>query len=178
MKTHIRSVIKILDEEFGRQDQIRGVEIGVWKGELSERLLLEFPKLTLYLVDPWDDVEQVTMQKNKREVVAAKMSAFNRMRQFLSRAVILQITSVQASKEMWGGTLDFAFIDANHRSVKEDISVWLPHIKSGGILCGHDYNGVGDRRHGWGVKRDVDEAFNSRVNVMPGLVWWARKGNK
>lgn len=38
-------------------------------------------------------------------------------------------------------SLDFVFIDAGHdyTSVKKDIDAWLPKVKSGGILAGHDF---------------------------------------
>jgi len=73
--------------------------------------------------------------------------------------------------------LDFVFIDANHmyEPVKEDIEAWYPLIRKDGIISGHDYNGMGDKRRGWGVKRAVDERFGNNVNVLPGLVWWADK---
>jgi len=36
---------------------------------------------------------------------------------------------------------DFIFIDGDHSydSCKEDINMWLPKIKQGGIIAGHDY---------------------------------------
>lgn len=53
-------------------------------------------------------------------------------------------------------SLDFVFIDADHayENVKRDINAWLPKIKSGGILAGHDYISTHS-----GVKRAVDELF-------------------
>ena len=43
-------------------------------------------------------------------------------------------------------SLDFVFIDGNHwyDYVKKDIEAWLPKIKKGGMISGHDYeeNGV------------------------------------
>lgn len=51
-------------------------------------------------------------------------------------------------------SIDFCFIDASHEyeDVKADIEAWLPKIKSGGILAGHDYDIV------WqGVIKAVDE---------------------
>ncbi|MBT5491708.1 class I SAM-dependent methyltransferase, partial [bacterium] len=38
-------------------------------------------------------------------------------------------------------TLDFIYIDANHtyESAKEDIQLWYPKIKVGGMISGHDY---------------------------------------
>lgn len=38
------------------------------------------------------------------------------------------------------GTVDFCFLDADHvyDSVKKDILAWLPKMKKGGIISGHD----------------------------------------
>lgn len=55
-------------------------------------------------------------------------------------------------------SLDFVFIDANHtyEYVKKDIEAWLPKIKKGGIIGGHDFN-----IFYWpGVVQAVTEKFN------------------
>jgi predicted O-methyltransferase YrrM len=51
---------------------------------------------------------------------------------------------------------DLVFIDANHsyKNVKNDILCWLPKLKQGGTISGHDYCDA------WpGVKQAVDEIF-------------------
>ena len=66
-------------------------------------------------------------------------------------------TSVDAAKLYENNSLDFVFIDADHsyESVREDIDAWLPKIKKGGIISGHDYS-----EHWPGVVKAVDETFN------------------
>jgi predicted O-methyltransferase YrrM len=51
------------------------------------------------------------------------------------------MTSEQAAHAMPDNTLDFCYIDADHSydGVKKDLNIWLPKVKSGGIICGHDY---------------------------------------
>ena len=51
------------------------------------------------------------------------------------------MTSEQAALAMPDETLDFCYIDADHRyeAVKRDIEMWLPKVKHGGVICGHDY---------------------------------------
>jgi len=64
--------------------------------------------------------------------------------------------SVDLSKRFEDGYFDFVFIDANHEyeAVKADITAYLPKVKPGGVLAGHDYHPVEHE-----VKRAVDELF-------------------
>ena len=67
-----------------------------------------------------------------------------------------------------GGYFDFVYIDADHTydMVKKDIELWLPLVKKGGVIGGHDY-GFPDEAVRWGgVQRAVDEKFEgSRIEV-------------
>jgi predicted O-methyltransferase YrrM len=60
---------------------------------------------------------------------------------FEERALMLRMYSSQAAKLFPDGSLDFIYIDANHKYdyVKEDIELWWPKLKSGGMISGHDY---------------------------------------
>jgi len=42
---------------------------------------------------------------------------------------------------IWVGSIDFLFVDADHEyvSVKQDLAVWWPRLRSGGLLAGDDY---------------------------------------
>jgi hypothetical protein len=68
--------------------------------------------------------------------------------------VALRLTSVEASKRFKDNSIDLIFIDADHayESIREDIQSWLPKVKKGGIICGHDYSGQEK-----GVIKAVDE---------------------
>ena len=179
MKRHAKSLITLLTDHFGKVKRITGAEIGVWRGELSECLLTQIPRLTLYMVDPWEslDVVNPTMRKHLDEVIAAREEAESRT--CMRRRVVYQMTSLQAASDFTRlkKQVHFAFIDACHmyESVRDDNAAWFPLVKPNGIICGHDYNGVGDRRCGWGVKRAVDEAFGDMVQALPGNVWWVVK---
>jgi hypothetical protein len=56
-------------------------------------------------------------------------------------------------------SLDFVFLDACHQyeQVKQDILAYLPKVKSGGFIGGHDYN----KGSYPGVVRAVNEHFKS-----------------
>ena len=87
---------------------------------------------------------------------------------------VIEGDSVLASEKFEDNSVDVVFLDASHnyQSVKKDIEAWFPKIKSGGIICGHDYeyttfneeyvneDGHGDRHHG--VIKAVNEFFNNK----------------
>lgn len=53
---------------------------------------------------------------------------------------IHDMPSLEASNLIEDKSLDICFIDADHRykAVKADLLAYIPKIKDGGILCGHD----------------------------------------
>ena len=70
---------------------------------------------------------------------------------------------------------DLVFVDASHAysKAKEDIEHWLPKVKRGGILAGHDYY------MRWpGVVKAVNELFPEElytVAFLPDTVWYTVK---
>ncbi len=68
--------------------------------------------------------------------------------------------SLEAAKDYKNNSIDFFFLDASHdeESVLNDLNVWWPKIKKGGMMAGHDYT---DK---WpGVTKAVDELFPQRI---------------
>lgn len=158
-----------------------GAEIGVHRGVLSERLLKNIPGLTLIMVDPWcpdayagkgDDAASPEKMRDYIENHAENyQAALDAVKPYGGRYRILNKMSVHASR-YFDDDFDFVFIDGAHDydSVMEDIKAWLPKVKKGGWLCGHDY-GVFD-----GVKKAVDEMFGKLVEVDSDFTWFVRVG--
>lgn len=74
---------------------------------------------------------------------------------------LIEETSVGASEKFDNCSIDFIFIDASHEyeDVRNDLRVWLPKMKDGGIMAGHDYIPTYP-----GVVRAVDELWGDRIN--------------
>ena len=67
-----------------------------------------------------------------------------------------RMTTNEAAGLFKDESLDAVFIDADHsyEAVKMDIQNWMPKVRKGGILAGHDYNSA------WpGVIKAVNEIF-------------------
>lgn len=86
------------------------------------------------------------------------------------------VPSPQASRQFPDGFADMVFIDGDHtyQAVKADILAWIPKLRAGGLLCGHDYTHAADGLiERPGVKQAVDEIFPI-VNLV-GSLWWVVK---
>lgn len=157
------------------QKTIRGAEVGVYRGVLSANLLGFFPSLHLWMIDPWETIdEHPTMERRNfqgvmKEAIARTDFASKR------RHVIVEC-SPSAARHFSGMELDFVFIDAAHlyEFVKNDLKAFGPLVCEDGLMSGHDYNGRGDRNRAWGVKRAVDEwAAEHGLEIQTrGINWW------
>ena len=69
----------------------------------------------------------------------------------------LRMSSKEAATKFEDSSLDFVFVDASHQyeDVCEDIDIWIPKVKSGGFLAGHDY-----QQSFPGVIKAVNEKIN------------------
>lgn len=161
-----------------------GVEIGVESGQNAEQILLRSNLELLYLVDPWGYVDGQSPVgygdyiKDWQECYDACLSRLN---QYKDRYYILRMASAEASKLIPDGSLDFVYIDANHMSpyVDEDLKLWYPKVKSGGVFSGHDYHNYQNEVFTCNVKDAVDSFINLDIPlyVVPGQVpsWYVVK---
>ena len=152
-------------------------EIGVYRGELSRDLRCHFPKAHLYLVDPWVLYEQY-LEKGAGPACRepAKMEgayqSVSQMFQADPQVTIIRKFSAQAAAD-FDGELDLLYIDGNHsyEFVKEDILAWMPKVRSGGIVSGHDY----DPENFPGVVKSVKEIFGKAPLISPHSMWMWQK---
>lgn len=186
MKKHSKSLLEILRPQFGQLTEIRGAEIGVWRGHNAAELLQAFPQLFLYCVDRYQPLSRREAKADFRMAVFpqedfdnAKEEALKLTDFAIGRHEFWIMDSVEASRRMLDETLDFVFLDGCHdyENVKTDLDAWTLKLRNGGIFCGHDYGGQGDRRGRFGVKRAVDEwalLREATISRAPGNIWWTQ----
>lgn len=143
----------------------KGAEIGVWKGVYSETLCKANPALQLLCVDPWRPQPDYLEQKNDEAVLErAYQEAQTRLAPY--QCTILRTTSLEAAADVEKDSLDFVYIDGNHRydAVAQDLARWAPKVRRGGIVAGHDFL-TKTKRH-IDVERAVVDYTTAR-GVMP-----------
>ena len=132
------------------------VEVGSWKGKSTAYLGVEVinsgKDIKVYAVDTWLGSPNEDVHQNDPAVVSGTLFDLfvNNMEPINNQKKIIwpmRSDSTEASKEFEDGSVDCIFIDASHdyENVKKDITTYLPKVKSGGILAGHDWSwhGVG-----------------------------------
>lgn len=137
------------------------VEIGSWKSRSAAFMAVEInnsgKNIRFDCVDTWTG--SVTEDGHQNDQYVKTGSLYEK---FLSNTEAVKhiITpkrgdSVQMAATYQDTSLDFVFIDGDHRyeCVKADIKAWLPKMKRGGILAGHDYGWCQD------VRKAVHEIF-------------------
>ncbi len=124
-------------------------EIGVWRGDFSQEILLNVNPKELILVDPWIyDVKirgcapQVKGNEpiNQKFFDDAKNSTYNKFERF-DFVKILNMNSENASKKFNDNYFDYIYIDGEHsyKAVIKDLKSWYPKLKINGKIFGDDF---------------------------------------
>jgi predicted O-methyltransferase YrrM len=142
------------------------VEVGSWKGKSIVYFAVEAinsnKNIKIYAVDNWLGDEN---HINDPDVVQSTLySTFLQNIKKVDHIITpIRGDSAQSAQLFQDQSVDACFIDACHEYeyVKTDILAWYPKIKSGGIICGHDYMWFHERPGGPPVKKAVDEVLGS-----------------
>jgi len=132
-----KAIVDILNKNEAKV----GVEIGVFKGEFSKTILSGWGG-RLYMVDPWrglgNDYIDRTNHKHHSSIYEDAMKSIDG---YEDRGIMIRALSSEAVDLFEDNTLDFVYIDGNHayNSVKQDLELWWPKLKKGGIMSGHDF---------------------------------------
>lgn len=145
-----------------------GAEIGVHKGDFSQRILELVDPVELHLIDPWKHETSPTYEKawyggkalnGQSEMDERFVSVCHRFRKEISenRVKIHRATSAEILDKFPDDYFDWIYIDGNHLYpfVRADLETSFRKVKRGGFVTGDDYD-----EGGWwdgGIKKAVDE---------------------
>lgn len=156
--------------------EARVVEVGVGFGRsivfLAHRLIkLGKTNVELWGIDPWPRHPLAGAPYGPLYYANAlgMMLAYATAEE-LSLLRLVRAPSEHASRMFARRSVDVVFIDADHdeHAVRLDIESWMPKVRQGGLLCGHDFGG--DKV---GVTKVVHRIFGGAQKVE-GLVWHTR----
>jgi predicted O-methyltransferase YrrM len=154
------------------------VEIGAWKGRSTAALYTAMGNSkTVVTIDTWlgqPDLRD-TAQREAKEIDVFYIFIFNMAllgvnpgpyRKGNLGAQYLCMESVYAAPLFENNSISMLFIDGDHSKAGEDIDAWYGKVKSGGIICGHDWH--------W---QCVYEAVSKRfaVDMVIDTIWIKRK---
>jgi len=127
------------------------VEVGSLFGRSSVCFALSAPEVTVYCIDTFTDSDWICNinindinNVNKYPVFG---QIYNTKKEFLKNTKnipnIVQIQGHSPHQIIYeDGEIDMFFLDAEHLNPNDwdNLCYWVPLVKSGGIICGHDYN--------------------------------------
>jgi hypothetical protein len=157
-----------------------GVEVGVYRGGLSARLLSADPALHLFMVDPWGEVDESYATTDdhiarfyQADHDAAMEKALQAVAPYEGRYSVMRKKSVDAAREFKDASIDWVFIDGDHsyEGVKADLWAWWPKVRPRGLFSGHDWR---DERN-YGVIKAVSEFAEEKglqVRLGPNYTWF------
>lgn len=155
------------------------VEVGCKEGRTTGHILKNVPDSRVVAIDPWAPVPNSKETYKDWDYAKIEREFWENVGEHKERCWMERMTSEMAAKG--GGAFpiqsaDIVFIDAAHdyENVMKDIRLWWPHLRIGGMLCGHDFN------HKWpGVERAVADSFTLMdVGVAPDSVWFVVKSRE
>lgn len=146
------------------RDAARIIEVGCWYGR-STKVLAEATSGHVWAVDHWRGTPHDEAQHSR--LYAELLAAVDPFAEFTrnlapeiatGRVIPVRMASTDAAAHLLEtegpGSFDFVFLDADHsyEGIVSDIACYLPLVRRGGLLAGHDY-------HWPGVQQAVDEYF-------------------
>jgi predicted O-methyltransferase YrrM len=171
----VRDLVKVLVSENPHRP-LEILEIGTWAGHTACAMhdALGPQGGTIYCVDTWKGGPGDVCELNAKLYGSENVKAiFDRNRE--GRQIhAFQMTSEQAAthERSLPEQFDLIYIDAEHtrEAVKQDCDLWLPRVRSGGFIAGHDY----DQGLFPGVVEEINDRFPS--GYTKGVVWWQPVG--
>ena len=199
--------VKALDKliNMAAKENVTALEVGSWKGmstSVLAKTVARYKGGQVFAVDHW--------RGGKKEDWNYEIAqAYDIYTIFKKNMILLGVWDIvhpmvmesrTASQIFADEILDFIFLDGDHRydGIKNDILSWLPKLKNGGILCGHDCEGyyskyskkiretidehLGDDYitgicHP-GVVKALYECFQDKYQIVPrSVVWYYVKGD-
>lgn len=148
----------------------RGAEVGVERAHFTRRICDALPDVTVYAVDAWQPYAGYRDHVSREKLDGFFAEAQARVAG--TRAQLVRGFSVDVAATIPDGFLDWVYLDANHTlpAVIADLAAWVPKVRSGGLIAGHDFG-----RRQVGHVRQAVEAWTEAYGIAP---WFVLAGDR
>ena len=192
--------------EHNLKPNMKICEVGCWQGESTLQYLpmLKYVNGEVVLIDwfkgcvdpllnqpntePSSELEDHNYRPWNKDLRKNNLLQNLKNHDFLDICKIYDGISWDIAKGLPNNYFDLIFIDASHiyEDVKKDIMAYLPKVKNGGILSGHDYDGDLTRLDNYtqdelcsqctvsghyGVIQAVNDYFRHQFILYPDSIW-------
>lgn len=146
------------------------IEIGSFMGESTMMFASTCYFDKIYSIDPYDgdDMGIKDLGLNNWNFIQEQFKINTRYFDYIEQ---INDYSQNVYNQFKDNSIDFIYIDADHtyESVKRDIELFIPKLKNGGIIGGHDYS------NSWpGVKQAVTETIGKPTWYFKDTSWLHR----
>jgi hypothetical protein len=164
-------------------------EVGCFVGMLSRYLLMSRPDIKLFMIDNWAPKEEQprpyvdTGDRHANQTVDEcryyRLKAKKRVHRFGGRVSVVCMHSLGAALLTEDHSLDLVFLDADHSEpgVAADIAAWVPKVKPGGYIGGHDFANDQPMTNFSGVERAVRswaKEHDHNIELDADYTWFCR----
>lgn len=132
----LKQMVFVLTSKAAPNTQVVA-EIGSFAGESTKIIAGYVAKI--FAADPWRPNYDPNDPSSEEKNLAQAELDFDIVCKYARNIIKLKMTSLEASRLFENKSLDWVYIDGDHRyrPVTLDIRAWLPKCKL--AICGHDY---------------------------------------
>ena len=112
-----------------------GAEIGVYAGKFAKKMIQIVQPKELFLIDPWD---------NDHIYLCFLQTHLHYIKKYGENITTLKKTIEEAyyCKDIQDNYFDWVYLDTDHKleSTRRQLKICRKIVKSGGLICGDDYD--------------------------------------
>jgi predicted O-methyltransferase YrrM len=136
----------VYDEAIAKYDNAVFIELGVFLGKstsyLAERLSQVKKNIKFFAIDSFmmNAENEIWWLIQEYGITDLEIQARINLEPLKDWVTVIGSDSSSYAKNFEDGSIDFVYIDAGHKyeACYADIVKWLPKIKMGGLIAGHD----------------------------------------
>ena len=114
-------------------------ELGCFYGESTVEFARHSAKV--YAIDSWDDSYLSSIKERADNAMSEVETIFDEMTHDSPKIIKIKANHQQARNSFVEASLDVVYIDIVHteEATSQAIDLWIPTIREGGFIAGHDY---------------------------------------